>query len=60
MSEANALENWYLTQEEPVRSCLLALRKLILDMDALGCGCVEVGRPVLLLSGACVLLSMDR
>ena len=29
----NAIENYYLNQSEPIKSCLLALRKIILDFD---------------------------
>ncbi len=29
----NALENYYEQQEEPIKSCLLALRTIILDQD---------------------------
>jgi hypothetical protein len=30
----NALNNFYLQKEEPVRSCLLAMREIILSQDA--------------------------
>jgi len=30
----NAIENYYLDQTEPTKSCLLALRKIILDFDS--------------------------
>jgi hypothetical protein len=30
----NALDNFYLQKEEPIRSCLLAMREIILSQDA--------------------------
>ena len=30
----NAIENYYLDQKEPVKGCLLALRKIVLDFDS--------------------------
>lgn len=30
---SEALSNFYLQKEEPIRSCLLALRTIVLDMD---------------------------
>ncbi len=45
MSEASALENWYLTHEEPTQGCLLALRKAILDMDELVVAAWKWGGP---------------
>lgn len=35
MGELNDLENWYLSHEEPNRSCFLALRHFILSFDPL-------------------------
>lgn len=29
----NALDNFYLQKEEPIRSCLLAMREIILSQD---------------------------
>lgn len=33
MSTISQIDNWYLSQEEPTRSCLLALRDLIIEQD---------------------------
>jgi hypothetical protein len=30
----NAFENYYLDQKEPIKGCLLALRKIVLDFDS--------------------------
>ncbi len=38
-------ENWYLSKEEPVRSCLLALRDIILAQDMLISETVKYGMP---------------
>jgi hypothetical protein len=35
MSEVNDLENWYLSHEEPNRSCFLALKHAVLAADPL-------------------------
>jgi len=35
MEELNSLENWYLSHDEPLQGCLLALRQFILAQDEL-------------------------
>lgn len=43
--EENASDRFYLEQEEPARSCLLALRQLILKQDALLTPAWKYGMP---------------
>ncbi len=52
------LDNYYLSQEEPSKSCLLALRSIILDQDKYYRN-AEVGNALLLLQEKDVLLFVD-
>lgn len=45
MNEIKEIDNFYLKQEEPVRSCLLALKDIILSQDAEITNVLKYGMP---------------
>lgn len=45
MNEIKNIDNFYLNQEEPVRSCLLALKDIILSQDAEITNVLKYGMP---------------
>ncbi|MDZ7649807.1 MAG: hypothetical protein U5K54_23190 [Cytophagales bacterium] len=53
------LDNYYLNQSEPNKSCLLALRAIILDQDAQVTETVRIWNALLLLWEEDVLLFVD-
>jgi len=49
----SALDDFYLQQEEPTRSCLLALRTIILKQDADISNSLKYGMPFFLIKEKC-------
>lgn len=47
----NALDNFYLQKEEPIKSCLLALREIIISLDSHITCALKYGMPVFCYQG---------